>query len=144
MATQTIERPVADLRALFPGRYLSITSFQRDGTGVATPVWFVSDSARLFAFTDLQSWKVKRIRRNPSVLIAPCRPTGKLRGKPVPARAQILTDPADLERVHNLLVDRYKIMYRLVMLGYRIGRRLRGRQAVADGAVVAITLEQLS
>jgi hypothetical protein len=41
MTTQTIERPVqphpADLEALFPGRYLSVTSFKRDGTGVATP-----------------------------------------------------------------------------------------------------------
>jgi hypothetical protein len=40
MTTQTIEpsiqRPAADLRALFPGRYLSVTSFKRDGTGVAT------------------------------------------------------------------------------------------------------------
>ena len=42
MATQTIERPVqrpgVDLDARFLGRYLSVTSFKRDGTGVATPV----------------------------------------------------------------------------------------------------------
>ena len=41
MATQTIERPVQpaiDLEALFPGRYLSVTSFKRDGTGVALPI----------------------------------------------------------------------------------------------------------
>lgn len=30
----------------FPGRYLNITSFKRDGTGVDTPVWFVADGAR--------------------------------------------------------------------------------------------------
>src|SRR3954470_20173567 len=90
MATQTIERPVqrpaADLEALFPGRYLSVTSFKRDGTGVATPVWFVSDGSRLFALTDLHSAKVRRIRRNPRVLVAPCRPDGKLRREPIPAR----------------------------------------------------------
>ena len=66
MAIQTIERPVqrpaADLEALFPGRYLSVTSFKRDGTGVATPVWFVSDGSRLLALTDLHSAKVRRIR----------------------------------------------------------------------------------
>jgi hypothetical protein len=48
MAIQTIERPVqrpaADLEALFPGRYLSVTSFKRDGTGVATPVQPVADA----------------------------------------------------------------------------------------------------
>jgi len=65
MTTQTIERPVErpapDLEALFPGRYLSLTSFKRDGTGVATPLWFVNDGSRLLALTGLRSAKVKRV-----------------------------------------------------------------------------------
>jgi PPOX class probable F420-dependent enzyme len=144
MATQTIEPPVqrtdADLEALFPGRFLSVTSFKRDGTGVATPVWFVSDGRRLFALTDLHSAKVRRIRREPRVLVASCRASGKLRRDPVPAQAQVLTSSAELERVQQLLLERYRISYRLVLLGYRLGRRLRGRAAVADGAALAITL----
>jgi uncharacterized protein len=146
MATQTIERPpqppAADLDALFPGRYLSVTSFKRDGTGVATPVWFVSDGTRLFALTDLHSPKVRRMRRNPRVLIASCRPGGRLRSEPVPAHADVLTATEDLERVHDLLVQRYKISYRLVMLIYRLSRRLHGRPSVADGAALAITIDQ--
>ena len=144
MATQTLERPTvrpANLEALFPGRYLSVTSFKRDGTGVATPVWFVSDGSRLFAITDLHSWKVRRIRRNTHVLVAPCRPDGKLRREPVPARAEVLTAIPELERVQKLLLARYKISYRVVMLFYRLGRRLRGKQSVADGAALAITIE---
>jgi uncharacterized protein len=144
MTTQTIERPVErqpDLQARFPGRYLSVTSFKRDGTGVATPVWFVSDGKRLFAFTDLHSAKIKRIRRNPHVLVASCRPWGNLRREPVLARAEVLTDIADLERVRKLLVARYKISYRVVMFFYRLGPRTRGKQSVADGAALAITLD---
>ena len=143
-ATQTVDRlsePTASLEALFPGRFLSITSFKRDGGGVATPVWSVSDGTRLFAFTDLHSPKIWRIRRNPRVLVASCRPGGKLRGEWVPARAEVLTAPADLERVRSLLLTRYKISYRVVMLFYRLGRRLRGKPSVADGAALAITLE---
>ena len=144
MAAQTIERPVerpADLDADFPGRFLSVTSFKRDGTAVATPVWFVSDGSRLFAFTDLQSAKVRRIRRNPRVLIASCRVNGELRGDPVPAHAEVLTAIQELERVQNLLLARYKVSYRVVMLFYRLGRRLSGKQSVADGAALAIALE---
>ena len=145
MATQTIEPPVqrtaADLEALFPGRFLSVTSFKRDGTGVATPVWFVSDGRRLFALTDLHSAKVRRIRREPRVLVAPCRASGKLRSDPVPAHAEVLTSTAELDHVQKLLLGRYGISYRLVILGYRLGRRLRGRAAVADGAALAITLQ---
>jgi PPOX class probable F420-dependent enzyme len=146
MATQTIERPVerpaADLGALFPGRYLSVTSFKRDGTGVATPVWFVSDGRRLFALTELHSAKIRRMRRNPRVLVASCRADGKLRREPVPARVEVLTATPELERVHELLIVRYKLSYRLVMLIYRLGRRLRGRRSVADGAALAITVDQ--
>ena len=145
MATHTIERPVerpaADLEALFPGRYLSVTSFKRDGTGVATPVWFVSDGRRLFALTDLHSAKVRRMRREPRVLVAPCRANGKLRSEPVPARVEVLTAAADLDRVQKRLMERYKIAYRLVMLMYRLGRRLRGQRSLADGAALAITVE---
>ena len=145
MSTQTIERPVqrppVDLEALFPGRYLSVTSFKRDGTGVATPVWFVSDGSRLFALTDLHSAKIRRIRRNPRVLVAPCRANGKLRSKPLLARVQVLTATTDLERVQKLLIERYKLSYRVIMLIYRLGRRLRGRPSVADGAALAITVD---
>jgi PPOX class probable F420-dependent enzyme len=135
------ERPSTDLDAMFPGRYLSITTFKRDGTGVATPVWFVSDGARLFAFTDLHSWKIRRVRHNPHVEIASCWPWGKLRREQVAGRAEVLTDPADLGRVRKLLLARYKISYRIVMLFYRLGRRMRGEQSVADGAALAITLD---
>ncbi len=142
-AADTAARPArrgGDLEAMFPGRYLSITSFKRDGTGVATPVWFVSDGRRLFAFTDLHSPKIWRIRRNPEVLVASCRVNGKLRRTPVAARAEVLTEGADLERVQRLLLARYTVSYRVVMLFYRLGRRVRGKTSVADGAVVAITV----
>lgn len=144
MATQTTAPPLeqgASLDTRFAGRYLSVTSFKRDGTGIATPVWFVSDGQRLYALTDRASGKVRRIRRDPQVLIAPCRPDGHLRRPPVPARAEVLTDTASLDRVQALLRDRYKLSYRLVMLGYRLGRRLRGQPSVADGAALAITPE---
>jgi PPOX class probable F420-dependent enzyme len=103
-------------------------------------MWFVSDGGRLFALTDLHSGKVRRIRRNPRVLIAPCRADGKLRGDPTPARVEVLTDTADLDRVQALLIERYKLSYRFVMLIYGVGRRLRGQPSVADGAALAITL----
>lgn len=140
VAKDAIERPT-DLDALFPGRYLSITSFKRDGTAVATPVWFVSDGARLFAFTDLHSAKIRRIHHNPRVLVASCWANGKLRREAVEARAEVLTDTRDLERIQTLLLERYKISYRVVMLFYRLGRRLRGKESVADGAALAITVE---
>jgi hypothetical protein len=33
------------------------------------------------------------------------------------------------------------VSYRFVMLFYRLGRRLRGKQSLADGVALAITVE---
>jgi len=35
MSARDVDRPEAELTVLFNGKYLSLTSFKRDGTGVA-------------------------------------------------------------------------------------------------------------
>lgn len=93
---------------LFSGKYLSITSFKRDGSGVATPVWFVQEDGRLLVQTDANSGKVKRIRHNPQVLVAPCTATGRLLADPMPARAELLGE-AEVGRVERLMAAKYRI-----------------------------------
>lgn len=81
------------LDALASGKFLLITSYRKNGTGVATPVWVVRDGAALGAWTSADSWKVKRIRNRADVLVGPCDARGKPTGEQVPATAEIL-DPA--------------------------------------------------
>jgi PPOX class probable F420-dependent enzyme len=107
------QRPAAQGRrdgapAAFPGKYLSLTSFRRDGAGVATPVWFVEADGRLLVETDAGSYKVRRIRRDPRVTVAPCTATGRLRGTPVPAWAKLLPD-AEVARVDQLMGRKYRV-----------------------------------
>lgn len=75
---------------MITGKYLSLTTFRPDGTGVATPVWFVDVGGQYLVETDRTSYKVKRIKRNPSVAVAACTASGKLRGEATPARAELL------------------------------------------------------
>ena len=91
----------------FPGKYLSVTSYKADGTGVATPVWFVEQDGTLLIETDSASFKVRRIRTNPAVSVAPCSSRGRLRGDPVPAHAVVLGEP-ELPRVEALLKSKYR------------------------------------
>ena len=58
--------------------------------------------------TDANSYKVRRIRRNPSVTIAPCTATGRLRGAPVAAHAQLLAD-AEVTWVERLMTRKYRV-----------------------------------
>src|SRR5437667_588770 len=80
-------------------KYLNLETFKKDGTGVKSPVWFAADSlssldskdARLYVYTIGVSGKVKRIRNNPRVKIAPCDIRGKVLGDWAEAQAQIVT-----------------------------------------------------
>lgn len=90
------------------GRYLSITSYRRNGTGVATPVWFVPDGVRLLVMTDARSGKVKRIRRDPFVRIAACSARGRLKTEPIAAHAEVLP-PSQTDRVKGLFARRYRV-----------------------------------
>ena len=91
----------------FRGRYLSITSYKRDGQGVVTPVWFVQRDGMLLVETDAASGKVKRIRRNPQVRVAACTASGRLRGEQVPAVAEILPG-SEIGAVEQLIADKYR------------------------------------
>lgn len=93
--------------AAITGKYLSITSYRRDGSGVSTPVWFAVEGDRLLVMTDSKSGKVKRIRRNPYVTIALCSGRGKPKAKRMPAHAELL--PAtEVERAKRLIKRKYR------------------------------------
>jgi PPOX class probable F420-dependent enzyme len=126
--------------ALVHGKYLSLTSFRRDGTPVATPLWFVEEGGRLYVVTAAGSWKAKRIRRNPAVTVARCTARGALRGDPIAARAEFLPEE-EHAHVDRLMARKYRIDRVLVLPIYRLAMRLAGRAASVSGpgAYLAIT-----
>jgi uncharacterized protein len=85
---------VYTLSDLSARRYISLTTFKRDGTPVSTPVWVVSDDGeRLLVWTAASTWKVRRVRRNPDVLVAASNFRGRERGPRFPASARLVPDP---------------------------------------------------
>ncbi|MGW4792301.1 PPOX class F420-dependent oxidoreductase [Nonomuraea sp. NPDC004297] len=110
-------------------QYVSVTSYRKDGTPVATPVWAVQDGAAVLIWTAADSGKVKRIRNNPEVSVAGCDFRGKLNTPPVQGRAEIL-DAAATERVRDLLRRKYGLMGRLTILGSRLRRGAGGTVGV--------------
>jgi uncharacterized protein len=90
---------VANSFAAFEGqKYLSLETFRKNGEGVRTPVWFAAEkdgaAEVLFIYTIGEAGKVKRIRNNPRVRIAPCDMRGNVTGKFVEARVEILSGVA--------------------------------------------------
>ena len=87
-------------------QYLNLESDKRDGTPVQTSMWFAEDGGVLYIYTLAHSWKVKRIRRNPRVRIAPCTMRGNVTGQWVEAEAHIV-DATTAEHGHTLLLQKY-------------------------------------
>ncbi|HEY9089346.1 MAG TPA: PPOX class F420-dependent oxidoreductase [Anaerolineaceae bacterium] len=95
--------------------YLSIESFRKNGQSVKTPVWFVQDGDTLYVRTVANSGKVKRIRRNPQVNVAPCSGSGDLRGEWVSAQAREVSGEIE-KRVDSLLGRKYGLQKTLFAL----------------------------
>jgi uncharacterized protein len=89
------------------GKYLRLTTYKRDGTEVATPVWFVEEGGKLLVQTDSGSGKVKRIRANPTVKVALSNGMGHLRGGQAQARAEVL-DARETAHIEALIRRKYR------------------------------------
>ncbi|SCL16656.1 hypothetical protein GA0070624_1078 [Micromonospora rhizosphaerae] len=106
-------------------KYVLLTTFRKDGRAVPTPVWAVRDGDALGVWTVSDSGKVKRIRRDSRVTVAPCDVRGRPHGGEVPGHATIY-DLAGTRRVRDLLKQKYRMLGRLSLLGSRLRRGERG------------------
>src|SRR6266704_3223016 len=89
-------------------RYVSLTTYRKDGTGVATPVWHVMNGGELIIVSDAEAWKVKRIRRNSHVVVTVCGFRGQIAPDAPSAEGTArLLDEAGTEAGRRLLARKY-------------------------------------
>ncbi len=91
---------------LASSRRTLIVSFRRDGTPVPTPVWAALAGENAYVRTERVSGKVKRLRREPRVLLAPCTVRGRPLSPPVAARGRVLSAEEEPE-AERVLARRY-------------------------------------
>jgi PPOX class probable F420-dependent enzyme len=116
-------------------RYVSLTTYRRDGTPVATPVWHVPSGDGLLIVTEAASWKVKRIRHDGRVVVTACNVRGRVRPDAASAAGTArLLDEEGTAAARRALARRY-LMSRL---GNAAARLLRLRRPPMIG--IAITL----
>ncbi|NPV87645.1 MAG: PPOX class F420-dependent oxidoreductase [Anaerolineae bacterium] len=104
------------LEQLSKYQYLNVETFRKSGVGVRTPVWFVQDGNTIYIRTQAQSGKVKRIRNNPQVNIAPCKVDGELLGGWVAAKAHEVTDRSVHPQIDRLFDRKYGLMKKFFAL----------------------------
>lgn len=99
------------LQSFTQQKYLNLETFRKNGQGVKTPVWFAQEGNALFVWTEAGSGKVKRIRRDGSVRIAPSTGAGEPLGEWLPAHAQTDDSPAALQHIQTLMRKKYGLSF---------------------------------
>ncbi|PKZ66061.1 PPOX class F420-dependent oxidoreductase [Gordonia terrae] len=103
-------------------KYVSLTTYRKDGTAVTSPLWAALDGDRLVMWTVADSWKVKRLRRDPRVVVQACDVRGRNSfGARVSGTAEVL-DAADSDRVKKAIADKYGLLGKITMLGSKLRR----------------------
>jgi len=130
-------------RTLGEQQYVELTTFRRNGTPVATPVWIAPDGDDLLIITVDETGKTKRLAHTARVELRPC----DIRGGVAPdapryaARARVERGAAAVARVKKAVGAKYGWWYRALTLVEPVLDRLPGRKVRA--AIVVTDVELL-
>jgi len=103
-------------------RVVRLTTYRRDGSPIGTAVHIAVDGDRAFVRTPHRTGKVKRLRNNPNVEIAPSTFLGKPTGPSIRAQARLLSGE-EAKHASRELAQKYRILQGvLVPLAHRLTR----------------------
>lgn len=108
-------------------QYINIETFRKNGQGVKTPTWFAREGETLFVWTEVASGKVKRIRNNPQISLAPSKGDGTPVGEWVRAAAALDESAEALKHLNHLIQKKYGFAF----IVFGLLGRLRGAQYTA-------------
>lgn len=84
--------PTGTIDDLKGHKYCVLVSYRKNGQPMPSPLWFGTADGRLYFNTSADGYKVKRIRNNPDVRVAPSDSRGKPKGPPFAGKARVLAD----------------------------------------------------
>lgn len=128
----------SDLDVVHAQRYVSLTTFRRNGAPVATPVWVARDGSELVVVSVDPAGKLKRLAHTARVELRPCDLRGRVsEGAPTYAGTAVVDrTPEGVAAVKRALARKY-VMARLGDAVAAVTDRVRPR---APRAGIRITL----
>jgi PPOX class probable F420-dependent enzyme len=126
---------------LADAKYILLTTFRRDGTPVATPVWSVAlGDDRIGFWTSSGSGKAKRLAHTDRVTATPCDARGRVKAgaATVEATARVVTG-AELEEIRKRIVSKYGLMTKFTKLLATVAGTLRGKRIPYGDRGVVVT-----
>jgi len=126
--SQATDAPFAVLQG---HQYMNLTTHRKNGTTIATPVWFAQEGQKLYVMTSHDAGKIKRIRNNGQIEVGPCDQRGTPLGPTVAAQARVLSE-AEAKQADKALSRKYG----LIKVPFDLMGKLRGGLAYVE--VVAL------
>ena len=117
-------------------KYVSLTTYRKNGEAKPGPVWIVDLGDGTVGFTTASSsWKVKRLANDSKVRLSPSDSKGKVAPGAVVVAASAVASADDFDRVWPLILAKYGLAARGIKL---IGQfmKLIGRGSGSDTAII--------
>jgi len=114
------------LHELADATYINLETFRKNGEGVKTPLWQTTEGAVMYAWTQADSGKVKRIRNNPNVRLCESDARGNPKSEWISARAEIRDSTEEEAKQRKRMATKYGLLFQ----AFRLMAALRGTEHV--------------
>ena len=126
---------MSDFSCFRKEEFLSLETYRKNGETIKSPMWFAQDNDALYLWTMADTSKVKRIRNNPHVNIAPCKRMGEVTGEWMTAHATIDDSPIMVAQVEAMLLKKIGLFFRI----FRFIDAIRDRQKNSHRICIKLT-----
>lgn len=115
--SETVRNYAENFDVLNGHQFMNFTSFYQSGRAVTTPVWFVEYNGKIFLWTNVDSYKVKRVQATGQVEVGGSDSRGTVLSPVVKAQARVIEDEPDFA---NTLLKAMIAKYGLMFHGFRL------------------------
>ncbi len=93
-------------------KHINLETLRKNGAAVRTPVWFLIFNDMVYVVTRENTGKVKRIKNNQNVRIAPCNFSGKIEGDWILGKAKFV-EGDEFQNAIKLRSKKYGLLAKL-------------------------------
>lgn len=123
-------------------RYISLTTFKRDGSPVSSAVWITGADGTYEFTTGSNAWKTKRLSRNPAVEVQVCNMRGRVQPSAIryAGTGTVASSPDAVAAAERALAAKYGWQFKATRLADWLKKRF-GRADGQETVAVHLSLE---
>ena len=124
-------------------RYVSLTTFKKDGSPKATPVWITGTGGSYLFTTGDKAWKTRRLNRNAAVAVQVCDMRGRVKPNTVIHRGtgEVQTTPESVAVAERALAAKYGWQFKTAQVVDWLKLKL-GRSVKQEVVAIHLTLPE--